>query len=141
GIGVTAVAMIIDALRPKDRQRPVIDQHTQGANSPNIVGNSNVVSYAAEPNERAVPSALPDALKGFAGQRFWIIAQTNDWDAMSEQVRFARAIDSALQAAQWNRTDKIAMKQRGSEDFREVPQPSYMRVSNRGVIVYAAAPA
>src|SRR5260370_4411738 len=138
GVGVFVVAGILAAMSLKSHERPLIEQRTEGANSPNVVGNNNVLSYQAEPNERSLSPRFANALSPFAGQRFWIVAQTNDWDEASEQVRFARVIDSGLQAARWNKTQNITMKHRGSTEFREVPQPLYARISDRGVIVYAA---
>ncbi len=128
GVGVFVVAGILAAMSPKSHERPLIEQRTEGANSPNVVGNNNVLSYQAEPNERSLSPRFANALSPFAGQRFWIVAQTNDWDEASEQVRFARVIDSGLQAARWNKTQNITMKHRGSTEFREVPQPLYARI-------------
>lgn len=122
------VAALIGLLKRGEAQRPIIEQHTEGANSPAIVGNSNQVTYAAEPDVRGLPPRFQETLSRFAGQRFWVMAQTNDWDQTSEQVRFARTLDSALQGARWKKSPEVS------------PQPGrlYTRISDRGVIVYAA---
>jgi len=122
-----AVTAAIGLLKHSE-SRAAIEQHTEGPNSPAIVGNSNSVTYAAEPDVRTLPPRFQENLSQFAGQRFWIMAQTNDGDQTSEQMRFARALDSALQAARWQKAPDVS------------PQPGrlYTRVSDRGVIVYAA---
>jgi hypothetical protein len=83
---------------------------------------------AAEPDVRSLPPRFRETIKRFAGQRFWVMAQTNDWDQTSEQIRFARTLESALQAAEWQKAPDVS-PQRGR---------SYTRISDRGVIVYAA---
>jgi hypothetical protein len=123
-----AISPAIGLLKCGKGQSPAIEQHTEGPNSPAIVGSGNQVTYAAEPDVRGLPPGFPGKLSRFAGQRFWIIAQTNDWDETSEQVRFARTLDSALRTAGWEKAPDVS------------PQPGrlYSRISDRGVIVYAA---
>jgi hypothetical protein len=123
-----AVSAGIALLKHSEGQRAAIEQHTEGPNSPAITGNSNQVTYAAEPDVRSLPLNFQASLSRFAGQRFWVMAQTNDYDETSEQVRFSKVLDSALQSARWQKAPEVS------------PQPGrlYVRVSDRGVIVYAA---
>lgn len=122
-----AVAAAVGLLKGREG-RAAIEQHTEGPNSPAIVGSSNSVTYAAEPDVRSLPPRSQETLSKFAGQRFWVMAQTNDWDQTSEQMRFAREIDSVLQAARWQKAPDVTPQQ----------GRLYTRVSDRGVIVYAS---
>jgi hypothetical protein len=120
---------VTEGAQQRSGEQPTIQQqHSEGANSPNVVGSGNVFNYSAEPDVRSLPAGFVERLSRFAGQRFWIMAQTNDYDEMSEQVRFARAIGSALETARWVKAPEVS------------PQPGrlYTRVSDRGVIVYVA---
>lgn len=69
--------------------------------------------------------SLVAVLKPFAGGRFWVVAETNDYDKGSEQLRFAEQLSAVLVEAGWIKDGAVT----------KTPLPIYRRVTSRGVEV------
>ena len=86
-----------------DRQRPPtthIEQHSSGANSPNIVGDQNVVNINAEPQPRRIPhDAVAQEVvllsRNRATANVGYVANDN------EAFQLASTIDGMLRGAGW----------------------------------------
>lgn len=81
------------------------------------------------PTRRLSPEqqqSLVGRLKSFAGERFWVITETNDWDRGSEQVRFSEQLSATLVAAGWTQDSRRFSDQ-------NVGLPIFRRVTTRGV--------
>lgn len=130
-------------MKPSMAQAPFhIEQHTQGPNSPNVVGNSNQFNYSYEPFTRTFNDSQIAMLKEnlSSGQTvpFWLIIETRDHqspgrETSDEQGVFANQLASLLVAAGWadreDECDKGGPCQRPNLGFK------YENVNDHGIVI------
>lgn len=121
----------------------VIQQHSEGPNSPNVVGHNNQITFASEPLERQLSGDqvehLTRVLSAYAPQKFGIVIATELRDPHTEQATFARQLEAVLVAAGWVKTQKYT--ERGdspSSEPRERSLPLYTPKTERGVTILAS---
>jgi hypothetical protein len=110
-----------------------IEQHSQGPNSPNVVGSNNQFSYSAEPPNRLLTASQQEIMIKRLGSvppaAFWVTVESGDYDQGAEQVLFSRQLTAILEAAHWKRLEGgLAL-------------PSWQQRGQRDVIIATSTPA
>jgi hypothetical protein len=121
---------------------PRVVQHSEGANSPNVVGSNNQFSYNAEPFPRAFSDAQAEKiirnLQPYSAP-FWLIIETPfhqspGREMNDEQGIFANQLASVLTAAGWKDKEDECDK-----SHVPCPQPNpgfkYDDVSDHGIVI------
>lgn len=79
-------------------------------------------------------SRLVADLRKWVGKQYWIIVQSNDYNAGSEQAVLGSQLDKIFAAAVWQK------QQNGmSKNGNAIPLPVHQRVSDRGLEVGSAS--
>jgi hypothetical protein len=81
--------------------------------------------------------AIGNQLKGFASQKFWIIAETGEYAPESEQIRFGQQLRQALRLAFWIDSRRI-LQRMGNAGFQENLMYDYSKVGGIGILIFGA---
>lgn len=112
--------------------KPNIQQKSEGANSPNVVGNENQFTYAEEPIVRQISdtqiAAISKDLLQFAPRKFWVIVATGmGYQPAPESAHFSDQLQTILRKANWTSEQKD----------KGVLLPYFQNVMQRGVAIHA----
>lgn len=70
---------------------------------------------------------LQAIINPYAGKKYWIIVETNDYDKESEQMIFSSRLAAIFDASGWNKEQQPTTN--------SAPLPLYQRVTSRGVSI------
>jgi hypothetical protein len=76
-------------------------------------------------------ATLASQMKPFAGKKYWVMIQTNNYDRDAEQMRFGEQLDQIFQKAGWVKEQYSQIDQQGTK----CPLALYERASSRGLQV------
>jgi hypothetical protein len=76
-------------------------------------------------------------LKGFASQKFWIVAETGEYAPESEQMRFGQQLRGALRSALWV-DSRMVLQRMGNAGFQENLIYDYAKVGDTGIQIFGA---
>jgi hypothetical protein len=96
-----------------------------------------IAALPAAPQGRlsAIQTAgIPEKLKAFAPQRFWIVLETAGPAPRSEPENFAHQVEEQLRSAGWVKTRTVWQKM-GDAGFRKVEMQDYSKPGDSSVFI------